>query len=127
MTLDDKELFVKKRNNLVFYVTHVCFELKSSLWLDFHLSAGSCPNIIPVYHFLDPGQMEDSDLNNRLIRRHGIPRVADTDVISVHVSSWFRALHIVWTAVRWFSSSRPAGFGLGEYDETGTSSEWLTR
>ena len=95
MTLDDKELFVKKRNNLVFYVTHVCFEPKSSLWLDFHLSAGSCPNIVPVYHFLDPGQMEDSDLNNRLIRRHGIPRVADTDVISVHVSSWFRALHIV--------------------------------
>ena len=111
----------------MFYFPHVCFELKSSLWLDFHLSAGSCPNIVPVYHFLDPGQMEDSDLNNRLIRRYGIPK-SRTLTSSVFTSPIGSEHYTLFEPL----SGDPhqvvqQAFGLREYDETGTSSEWLTR
>ena len=71
--------------------------------------------------------MEDSDLNNKLIRRYGIPK-SRTLTSSVFTSPIGSAHYTLFEPL----SGDPhqvvqQTFGLREYDETGTSSEWLTR
>ena len=71
--------------------------------------------------------MEDSDLNKKLIRRYGIPK-SQTVTSSVFTSPIGSEHYTLFEPL----SGDPhqvaeQAFGLGEYDETGTSSEWLTR
>ena len=71
--------------------------------------------------------MEDSDLNNKLIRRYGIPksRTLTSSVFTSPIGSEHYTLFEPLSGDP-HQVVQPA-FGLGEYDETQTNSEWLTR
>ena len=71
--------------------------------------------------------MEDSDLNNRLIRRYGIPksRTLTSSVFTASIGSEHYTLFEPHSGDPHQVAQQ--AFGSREYDETQTSSEWLTR